>query len=129
MRKISTTVTLGLTMALLVTIGVSEQKEAPKTIPDFEVHGISFTECACTAYACPCRSNGHPTHGGCDAADFAYIKRGHFGNVKMDGFKAVVVGDLIDKDHSKVHGTVYFDEKTTPEQRDAFTQMIAFMFV
>jgi len=41
----------------------------------------------------------------------------------------VVVGDLIDKDHSKVHGTVYFDEKTTPEQRDAFTQMIAFMFV
>ena len=87
MRKISTTVTLGLTMALLVTIGVSEQKEAPKTIPDFEVHGISFTECACTAYACPCRSNGHPTHGGCDAADFAYIKRGHFGNVKMDGLK------------------------------------------
>jgi len=74
-------------MALLVTIGVSEQKEAPKTIPDFEVHGISFTECACTAYACPCRSNGHPTHGGCDAADFAYIKRGHFGNVKMDGLK------------------------------------------
>jgi ketopantoate reductase len=35
------------------------------------VQGLDFTECACTAYACPCRSNGHPTHGGCDAADFA----------------------------------------------------------
>jgi hypothetical protein len=128
MRKISTTITLGLTIALLVTIGVSEQKEAPKTIPDFELHGIDFTECACTAYACPCRSNGHPTHGGCDAADFAYIKRGHFGNVKMDGFKAVVVGDLIDKDHSKVHGTIYFDQKTTPEQQEAFKQMLGFMF-
>ena len=128
MRKISTTITLGLTIALLVTIGVSEQKEAPKTIPDFELHGIDFTECACTAYACPCRSNGHPTHGGCDAADFAYIKRGHFGNVKMEGFKAVVVGDLIDKDHSKVHGTIYFDQKTTPEQQEAFKQMLGFMF-
>ena len=92
------------------------------------MHGISFTECECTAYACPCRSNGHPTHGSCDAADFAYIKHGHFGAVKMDGFKAVLVGDLIDKDYSKVHGTAYFDEETTPEQRDAFTQMIAFMF-
>lgn len=66
--------------------------------------------------------------GVCDAADFAYIRRGHFGNVKMDGFKAVVVGDLIGKDHSKVHGTVYFDEKTTPAQQEAFRRMLAFMF-
>jgi len=129
MTRISIAVTLGLAIALLVAAGVSEQtKEVPKTIPDFEVHGISFTECACTAYACPCRSNGHPTHGGCDAADFAYIQHGHFGNVKMDGFKAVVVGDLIDMDASKVKGTVYFDEKSTPEQQEAFKQMIAFMF-
>jgi len=117
------------TIALLIAAGVSEQtKKVPKTVPDFEVHGIDFTECACTAYACPCRSNGHPTHGGCDAADFAYIKHGHFGNVKMDGFKAVIVGDLIDKEASKVHGTVYFDEKTTPEQQESFKQMIGFMF-
>jgi hypothetical protein len=129
MTKISVAVTVGLTIALLIIAAVSEQtKEVPKTVPDFEVHGIDFTECACTAYACPCRSNGHPTHGGCDAADFAYIKHGHFGNVKMDGFKAVIVGDLIDKDASKVHGTVYFDQKTTPEQQEAFKQMIGFMF-
>ena len=128
MNRISIAVTLGLAMALLAMTGLSEQKPTEKTIPDFEVHGIDFTECACTAYACPCRSNGHPTHGGCDAADFAYIKHGHFGAVKMDGFKAVIVGDLIDKDASKVKGTIYFDEKTTPEQRDAFGQMIGFMF-
>lgn len=129
MTKLRIAAAVGLAIALLLAAGVSEQtKEAPKNIPDFEVHGIDFTECACTTYGCPCRSNGHPTHGACDAADFAYIKHGHFGNVKMDGFKAVVVGDLIDKDPSKVHGTVYFDEKTTPEQRDAFNQMLGFMF-
>jgi len=128
MNRISIAVTLGLAMAVVAMTGLSEQKPTEKTIPDFEVHGIDFTECACTAYGCPCRSNGHPTHGGCDAADFVYIEHGHFGAVTMDGFKAVVVGDLIDKDASKVKGTIYFDEKTTPEQRDAFGQMLGFMF-
>ena len=128
MRKVRIAVPLGLALALMGVIGLSEQKPAEKTIPDFELHGISFTECACTAYGCPCRSNGHPTHGGCDAADFAYFKQGHFGKVKLDGFKAVVVGDLIDKDMSKVKGTIYFDEKDTPEQQEAFKQMLAFMF-
>src|SRR5882724_4904666 len=105
-----------------------EAKSAPKNIPDFDVQGISMTECQCTAYACPCRSNGHPDHGGCDAADFTYIKQGHYGKVDMSGFKAVVVGDLIDMDASKVQGTVYFDEKTTPAQREAFKEMHSFMF-
>jgi len=101
---------------------------APKNIPDFDVEGISFTECKCTAYACPCRSNGHPDQGGCDAADFAYIQKGSYGRVDMSGFKAVVIGDLIDMDTSKVHGTAYFDEHTTPAQREAFQEMISFMF-
>jgi hypothetical protein len=129
MGRVLLTVLTGLSIVLLLGLGKDEQtKEVPKSVPDFEVHGIDFTECACTAYACPCRSNGHPTHGSCDAADFAYIKHGHFGNVKMDGFKAVIVGDLIDKDAAHTHGTVYFDEKTTPEQQDAFKQMVGFMF-
>src|SRR5437016_3129181 len=29
-----------------------EAKTAPKNIPDFDVQGISMTECQCTAYAC-----------------------------------------------------------------------------
>src|SRR6266567_3288114 len=67
-----------------------EAKSAPKNIPDFDVQGISMTECQCTAYACPCRSNGHPDHGSCDAADFTYIKHGHYGKVDMSGFNAVL---------------------------------------
>jgi hypothetical protein len=105
-----------------------EAKPAQKDVPDFDVQGISMTECSCTAYACPCRSNGHPDHHSCDAADFTYIKKGHYGKVDMTGFKAVVIGDLIDTDKSKVHGTAYFDKNSTPEQRAAFNDMLAFMF-
>jgi hypothetical protein len=95
----------------------SQANQTSAAAPDFDVQGIGFTMCQCTAYACPCRKGGSPTHGSCDAADFAFIQKGHIGNVKMDGFKSVIVGDLIDKDHSKTKAVVYFDEKTTPEQR------------
>src|SRR5437660_2040104 len=105
-----------------------DAKSAPKDVPAFDVQGISMTECQCTAYACPCRSNGHPDHGSCDAADFTYIKRGHYGKVDMSGFKAVLVGDLIDADAGKVQGTAYFDKGTTPDKREAFTEMLSFMF-
>ena len=104
------------------------QKAASNAVPDFEVEGIGLTMCQCTAYACPCRSNAHPTHGSCDAADFAYIKRGHFGNVKLDGLKAVIIGDLIDVNPERMGASIYFDEKTTPAQREAFTNMFKFMF-
>ncbi len=114
----------------LATAGSTAQKakQAAPAVPDFEVEGIGFTMCQCPAYACPCRSNTHPTHHQCEAADFAYIKRGHFGKVKLDGLKAVAVGDLINPDHSKTYATVYFDQSTTPEQRDAYAQMLKFMF-
>ena len=105
-----------------------EKNATPKEIPDFDVQGISMTECQCTAYMCPCRSNGHPDHGSCDAADFVWIKSGHYGKVDMSGFKAVMIGDVIDADASKVEGTVYFDEKATPEQRTAYSEMMGFMF-
>lgn len=129
MLTVKTIITIALVLALLgIASSAQETKIQPKDIPDFDVEGISFTECKCTAYACPCRSNGHPDHGGCDAADFTYIKKGHYGKVDMSGFKAVVIGDLIDMDASKVQGTAYFDQKTTAAQRDAFKEMMSFMF-
>jgi hypothetical protein len=46
----------------------------------------------------------------------------------MSGFKAVLVGDLIDPDASKVQGTAYFDKSSTAEQQKAFNEMLSFMF-
>jgi hypothetical protein len=123
-------------LVVLLGAGGQSQTDANKTqahqvaatVPDFDVQGIGFTMCQCTAYSCPCRKGGNPTHGSCDAADFALIQKGRIGNVNMDGFKSVIVGDLIDKDHAKTKAVVYFDEKTTPAQRDAFLSMAKFMF-
>jgi hypothetical protein len=117
-------------LVLFLAVGLSRaQKTAPAaSMQDFEVRGVGFTQCQCTAYACPCRSNGHPTHGGCDAADFAYIQRGHYGTVKLDGLKAVAIGDLIDVKQERTGAIVYFDQKSTPAQREAFLAMFQSMF-
>src|SRR5438132_677490 len=102
MRGFRLTIAVALATGTVVLGSVAQEKKAvPKDIPDFDIQGISFTECQCTAHACPCRSNGHPNHGSCDAAEFTFIRQGHYGNVDMSGFKAVVAGDLIDRDLSK----------------------------
>src|SRR5438128_11608868 len=101
-------------------IAADETKSMPKDIPDFDVHGISMTECQCTAYACPCRSNGHPDHGSCDAADFTYIKNVHYGKVDMCGFKGVLIGDRSCPDGSKGQGTADFDIGASPPSPNAF---------
>ena len=69
----------GIGTILVAIVGIVAWGVFAKDVPDFDVHGISMTECQCTAYACPCRSNGHPDHGSCDAADFTYIRFHGFG--------------------------------------------------
>ncbi len=119
-------------MCLLVlsVIGLSQAQntQPAAAVQDFEVQGVSFTECQCTEYACPCRSNGHPTHGECDAADFVYIQRGRYGSVKLDGLKVVAVGDLIDVNEERKGAVLYFDEKSTPAQRHAYLSLFKSLF-
>lgn len=121
----------GLVLAAVCLLGLglgAQQAAPPATVTDFDVEGIGFTECQCTAYACPCRANAHPEHGSCQAADFAHIKRGQINGVTMDGFKAVIVGNLLDKHAENKFATAYFDVSTTPQQREAYVTMLKFMF-
>jgi hypothetical protein len=118
-----------LLLSLFPLLGMGDSQESKKvsTVPDFAVEGIGFTQCQCTAYACPCRSNGHPTHGSCNAADFASIQRGYYGKVKLDGLKALVVGDMDNVKPELMWATIYFDQTTTPAQREAFTALYKYM--
>src|SRR5260370_3137836 len=109
---------LAFAMALSgLAIAADEAKSAPKDkdkdIPDFDLQGISMTDCQCTAYACPCRSNGHPDHGSCDASAFTYIQHYHYGTAHMTGLNAVAVGTLIDHPTRTGACTLYF-VKTSP---------------
>jgi hypothetical protein len=111
------------------TVGAyAQQSSSAPSLPDFDLQGIGFTSCQCPAYGCPCRSNGHPTHGTCEAADFAYIQKGYFGGVRLDGVRFVTVGNLVDSDSERMYGTLYIDESTSPAQRQAVYQMITSLY-
>src|SRR5262249_20479203 len=52
------------------------------------VKAREFTNCNC-AYGCPCQFNALPTHGNCHAVVSFQIDQGHFGDVKLDGLRAL----------------------------------------
>jgi hypothetical protein len=98
-----------------------------KEAKDFELHGVAVWQCQCPAYACPCQRNGTPVHGTCHSSDFAHIKTGRYGDVKLDGLNLVMIGDLVDANPDRMYATLYIDQKATPAQSDALTQIIKFM--
>jgi hypothetical protein len=114
--------------ALFCAFGVlGAQKADQQTVQDFEIEGIGLFQCQCTAHACPCPSNGAPTHGTCFAADVAHIKSGHDGKVKLDGLSIALVGDLVDAKPERLFATLYLDQKASPEQREALSKMMQYM--
>ena len=55
---------------------------------EWVIKGREFANCNCS-YGCPCQFNALPTHGWCEAAGGFQIETGHFGDVKLDGLRAV----------------------------------------
>lgn len=104
------------------------QDAAPsKKEQDFEISGVGLFECQCPAHACPCQRNGRPTHGTCHASDFAHIKSGHYGSVKLDGLNVGMVGNLVDANANRLFATLYIDDRATAEQKEALTKIIEYM--
>jgi hypothetical protein len=103
------------------------QNSNQKRVADFEIEGVGLFQCQCAAHACPCQTNGPPTHGTCYAADFAHIKSGHYGEVKLDGLNVALVGNLVDPKPERLFATLYLDQKASPEQFDALRKMMEYM--
>jgi hypothetical protein len=102
------------------------QKSLP-VVEDFDLEGTALWECQCTAHACPCQKNGAPEHGTCEAADFVHIHSGRYGKLRLDGVNAVLVGNLVDKNESRLYATIYIDQKSASAQRDAVAAIIKFV--
>jgi hypothetical protein len=120
----------GLTsFVLLVVIGTLRGQNAggAKTVEDFRLEGVAIWQCQCPAFACPCQQNGLPTHGMCHASDFAHIKKGHYGNVNLDGLNVIMVGNLVDGKPDRLFATLYVDKKATPAQNDALKRIVGYM--
>jgi hypothetical protein len=56
----------------------------------WELEADELVSCNC-AYGCPCQFNALPTYGHCEAVAGLAIKRGRFGDVLLDGLRAVTV--------------------------------------
>ena len=52
-------------------------------IPTWHVAGDWFDNCSC-AVACPCTFAQAPHNGYCESVLFWHIRRGHYGDIKLD---------------------------------------------
>jgi len=54
----------------------------------WEIQAEELVACNC-AYGCPCQFNALPTYGNCEAVAGFDIKKGFFGDTRLDGLRAV----------------------------------------
>jgi hypothetical protein len=91
---------------------------------EWRIRGTQLANCNC-AYGCPCQFNALPTHGDCRAAVAWEFDEGHFGSVRLDGLRTVLMVSWPGPIHEG-NGTmqVVIDERADPAQRDALIKII-----
>jgi hypothetical protein len=50
-----------------------------------------------------------------------HIRTGRYGNVRLDGLNAAVIGNLVDRNKARLYATVYIDPRADATQREALT--------
>jgi hypothetical protein len=91
----------------------------------WELEADELVSCNC-AYGCPCQFNALPTHGNCAAIAGFTIRRGRFGDVALDGLRAVAVMQWPGPIHEG-SGRAYMviDRRANPAQRDALLTILS----
>ena len=91
--------------------------------PSWKLTGAYFEACNCEA-ACPCIMMSPPTTGECTVVVAWHIDNGNFGSTNLDGLNVVLAahspGHML---QVKWNAAVYLDERATPEQQQALTQV------
>jgi hypothetical protein len=92
---------------------------------EWRVKGTELANCNC-AYGCPCQFMGLPTHGDCRAAVGYEIEAGHFGDVRLDGLRAVTLYSWPGAVHEG-NGTMQLviDERANAAQREALVKILS----
>jgi hypothetical protein len=90
----------------------------------WEFQGREFGNCNCS-YGCPCQFNALPTYGNCSAVLGIQIDKGHHGDTKLDGLRAVGVYQWPGAVHQG-NGQGYFiiDERANAAQRSALLHIM-----
>ena len=90
----------------------------------WEIDAMEIANCNCN-FGCPCQFNSLPTHGNCEAAVGFIVKKGHFGDVRLDGARFALTAKWPGPIHLG-NGTIQLivDATLTPEQRDAIEKIV-----
>ena len=91
---------------------------------EWSMKGPEFVSCNCD-YGCPCQFNGRPTKGICEAVSGMIIQEGHFGDVRLDGLRWVIVWAWPNAIHEG-NGTMQaiIDERADDKQRAALVDIL-----
>jgi len=93
---------------------------------DWHIQGEGVVTCPC-ATPCPCRSNGKPSFGHCEATLYLKIKHGHYGAQSLDGMRLVQTSGACAMTYRSL-AALYFDADTPESQRVAFMKLLASFF-
>jgi hypothetical protein len=99
------------------------QPSAEKTA--YRVKAESIEACNCQ-HGCNCQFAGFPNEGKCEFIIGYEVKDGRFGNVSLNGMRAVVAAKYpkaIHEGHG--HVVLFVDEKASQEQVDAFAAILS----
>ena len=90
----------------------------------WEIKGIEICNCNCN-FGCPCQFNSMPSHGNCQGILGFDIEEGHFGVVRLNGLRAVLLVQYPGAIHEG-NGTmqVVIDERADAAQRDALLKIM-----
>lgn len=91
---------------------------------EWEIKATEFVNCNCI-YACPCQFNALPDKGFCEALTAFQIDAGHFGDVQLDGLRAVGMYRWPGAVHEG-NGSMQLviDERADAKQRDALVRIL-----
>ncbi|MBI3413836.1 MAG: DUF1326 domain-containing protein [Verrucomicrobia bacterium] len=94
-----------------------------KPIVKWSLEAEFLQACNCD-YGCPCEFSAPPTPGFCEGVGAWRITRGRYGDVPLDGLGVAFAAHWPKAIHEG-NGTVclLFDERATPEQRNALLQI------
>ena len=91
----------------------------------YRVRAQSVEACSCQ-HGCNCQFGGVPNEGICEFIIGYEVEDGHFGDVNLNGFRAVVAAKYPNAIHEG-HGYIvlFVDDKASQEQVDAFATILS----
>lgn len=90
---------------------------------NWRLKGEGIVCCPCTV-PCPCRTNGPPSYGHCEATLYLRIKQGYYGNINLSGMQVIDSGGMCAVSYSRL-SALYFDSSSSTAQRSAYMKLIA----